>query len=146
MMILPENPEAHGVGFKNNITANCRKTTGDFIECFQENAYSMKDIFLNDDVNAIPFYTNTPFRGLAYTMENGLPMSPRNKSFGIPLNRNLSYLIPLMDSQFHLMTENSDLVPRTFIKILPNSGFISVNLKVCRIPNTDICIFYDRVR
>ena len=133
MMILPENPEAHGVGFKNNITANCQNTTGDFIQCFQENAYSVKDIFLNYDVNATPLYTNTPFRGLAYTMENGLPMSPRNKSFGIPLNRNLSYLIPLMDSQFHLMTENSDLVPRTFIKILQNSGFISVNLKVRRI-------------
>ena len=103
-----------------------------FIEFFEENTYSTTDIFGNQHLSIQPMY-GSMFHGIAYTINVTIKMSRMSTiedDSCISFNENLSYLMPIVDPNFLLMTLNSDLVPRSLVEIKPKAGTYFINLKV----------------
>ena len=104
--VLPINPK-RGMGWKSGDDRACMEYRGtEFIDCIEKNAFSSKEVFLNNTrpwpVTSKHFYTNNITAVLHYVEDGGITQKITD-TMTLALNSSLQYYIHFTDQNCKLL-------------------------------------------
>ena len=131
--VLPINPKS-GMGWKSGDDRACMEYRGtEFIDCIEKNAFSSKEVFLNNTrpwpVTSKHFYTNNITAVLHYVEDGGITQKITDTLI-LALNSSLQYYIHFTDPKLQVTSDNPNIVPRILLTLKEHGDGFIVYLKV----------------
>ena len=123
--IFPENPKLWKKGQK--VLKNCTGNGDTFIECREENTYSIKDILnqtfvSNDAFQVKSFYANNYYQ-MIHSLEfyDEMITHDSRTTHTVKFNNHISYKVFIMDPRIQIFRDSPETFPRSKINLQVNT-------------------------